>query len=200
MQKSEWMNDQEDTLYYGIILACIVGIILTGAILIKNKPTEEEFTELYFYFERLDLVDGEGTFLGVTIQVGDIIWIDLDGNQSISEEETFLPGDTVVVNGEFWNISDVAKDRSQILMGKFPKKVAAGKINFSFVVVNHLLQDHQYAYVVIAGEQSSEGTVLVKKEEKETIYYSVFLTEVGTCRVSVTVDTGEEIYFYLTVE
>ncbi|MGC1120318.1 MAG: hypothetical protein WBA22_04415 [Candidatus Methanofastidiosia archaeon] len=194
------MNDQEDTLYYGIILACIVGIILTGAILIKNKPVQEEFTELYFYFERIDLVNGGGTFQGVEIQVGDMIWIDLDGNKSVSEEEMFLPGDTVVINGEFWNISDVAKDKSQILLGKFPKHVHTGETNFSFVVVNHLLQDHQYTYVVTVNDQRSEETVLVKREEKKIIPYSILLAKEGTYKVSVTVDTGEEIYFYLTVE
>ncbi|MBU7038516.1 MAG: hypothetical protein HXS52_11345 [Theionarchaea archaeon] len=185
------MSDEENTLYYGIILACIVGIILTSAVLIKNNPTEEEFTELYFYFERIDLTDGEGTFQGIQIQVGDSIWIDLDGNQSVSEEETFLAGDTFAVRGEFWNISDVAKDGGQILLGKFPKNVRAGEINFSFVVVNHLLQDHQYTYVITANGQSSEGTVLIKKDEKRIIPFSCALTEAGE---------WEEIYFYLTVE
>ncbi|MBU7013573.1 MAG: hypothetical protein HXS43_01970 [Theionarchaea archaeon] len=194
------MSDEENTLYYGIILACIVGIILTSAVLIKNNPTEEEFTELYFYFERIDLTDGEGTFQGIQIQVGDSIWIDLDGNQSVSEEETFLAGDTFAVRGEFWNISDVAKDGGQILLGKFPKNVRAGEINFSFVVVNHLLQDHQYTYVITANGQSSEGTVLIKKDEKRIIPFSCALTEAGEWKVRITVDTGEEIYFYLTVE
>ncbi len=192
------MDEDEKTLYYGIILACIIGIATTSVILVKTKPVQEEFSELYFYFERIDLKNGKGLFQGCTVEVSVTIWIDLDKNGSSDEGETFLPGDTFELNGEFWNISDVAKDSTQILLGKFPKRITPGTINFSFVIVNHLSEDHQYYYTVTVDGITQEGTVSVKKEEKKLVYQSIPL-DTGEFKVSITIDTGEEIYFFLSV-
>jgi hypothetical protein len=193
------MDEEEKPLYYGIILACIVGIAITSLLLLQTTPSQEEFSELYFYFERIDLTDGKGIFNGCTIIVSDTIWIDTNVNTVRDQGEIFVPGDTFVLNSEFWNISDVAKDWSQILMGKFPKKVHAGDINFSFVIVNHLLQDHDYTYAVTVNGTSQENTIFVKKGEKKLIFQTLSV-DTGEFKVAVTLDTGEDIYFYLTVE
>jgi hypothetical protein len=193
------MDEEEKPLYYGIILACIVGIAITSLLLLQTTPSQEEFSELYFHFERIDLTDGKGTFNGCTIEVSDTIWIDMNVNTLREQGEIFVPGDTFVLKSEFWNISDVAKDLSQILMGKFPKKVYAGDINFSFVIVNHLLQDHEYTYAVTVNGITQENTIFVKKGENKLIFQTLSV-DTGEFKVAVTLDTGEDIYFYLTVE
>lgn len=191
---------EEKPLYYGIILACIIGIGITGVMLYQSTPQEDEFSELYFYFERIDLVDGKGTFQGCTVTVATTIWIDLDKNGGQTEEETFLAGDTFVLHNECWNIADIAKDSSQILFGKFPKRVAPGEINFSFVIVNHLLTDHEYEYTITVNGTAHRETVFIKSGEKKVMFQSVIMEKEGEYRVSVSLDTGEEIYFYVTVK
>jgi hypothetical protein len=193
------MDEEETTLYYGIILACIVGIAITSFLLLQSTPPEEEFSELYFYFERIDMVGGRGTFRGCTVEVSNTIWIDLNRNSTQDEEEIFLAGDTIIIDSEFWNISDVAKDSTQILFGKFPKEVSPGTINFSFVIVSHLQEDHLYEYVITVNDQEQKETILIKKEEKELIFQSIFIDSEGEFKVGITIDTGEEIYFYLYV-
>jgi hypothetical protein len=190
--------DDEKYLYYSIIAACIVGIAVTSALLLQSTPSPEEFSELYFYFERIDLTDQKGTFQGCTLEVSTTIWIDVNKNGVRDQEETFLAGDTVVINDEFWNISDIAKDSSQILFGKFPKKAPPGSINFSFVIVNHLTEDHLYRYTVTLNGTTQEETILVKKEEKKVVLQTLSVYT-GEFRVSVALDTGEEIYFFLQI-
>lgn len=192
------MDDEEKPLYYGIILACIVGIATTSVLLLQSTPPQEEFSELYFHFERIDLTDGKGVFQGCTVEVLTTIWIDLNKNESRDQDETFLAGDTFTLEGEFWNISDVAKDSSQILFGKFPKEVNPGTINFSFVIVNHLQEDHVYEYTVTVDGSTQKESILIKKEEKKVVFQSVTV-DTGEYKVSVALDTGEEIHFYLHV-
>lgn len=199
-QKWSLMNEEEKTLYYGIILACIIGIATTSVLLVKTKPPQEEFSELYFYFERIDLIEGEGAFQGCTVDVSHMIWIDLNKDGFADNEETFLAGDTFVLEDEFWNISDVAKDGSQILFGKFPKYVYTGTINFSFVIVNHLSEDHVYEYTIAFNETAKTGSISVKKEEKKVVFQSIYIDTEGEHKVSITIDTGEEVYFYLYVK
>jgi hypothetical protein len=191
------MDEEEKPLYYGIILACIVGIAITSLLLLQSNPVQEEFSELYFYFERIDLVEGKGTFRGCTIEVYTMVWIDVNRDGNRSEEETFLPGDTFVLEGEFWNISDVAKDGSQVLFGKFPKEVNSGEINFSFVIVNHLQEDHSYEYVITINGTTQKETIYVKKEEKKVIFLTLTV-DVGDYQVSIALDTGEEIHFFFS--
>ena len=195
------MDDEEKPLYYGIILACMVGIAATSVLLLKSNPPQEEFSELYFYFEKIDLADSKGEFHGCTVEISSLttIWIDLNKNGVTDFEETFLAGDTFTLNNEFWNISDVAKDESQVLFGKFPKEVIPGTINFSFVIVNHLSEDHVYEYTVTVNGTTLKETISVKKEEKKLIYQSLSVDAPGEFKVSVITDTGEEIYFYLRV-
>ena len=114
-----------------------------------------------------------------------------------SSQETFLPGDTLVLEGEFWNISDVAKDGSQVLFGKFPKEVNSGEINFSFVIVNHLQEDHSYEYAVTINGITKKETIHVKKEEKKIIFQTLAV-DAGDYQVSIALDTGEEIHFFLS--
>ena len=192
------MDEEEKNLYYGIIIACIVGILITSLLLYQTRPPQEEFSELYFYFERVDLQEGVGTFRECTVEVLTTVWIDLNKNQARDEDETFLPGDTFVADGEFWNISDVAKDSTQILFGKFPKEVNPGELNFSFVIVNHFLEDHTYEYTVSINGENYTEPVFVKKEEKKVIFQSVSV-KAGKYQVSITLDTGEEIHFFLSV-
>lgn len=193
------MDEEEKTLYYGIILACIVGIATTSVLLLQSKPPQEEFSELYFYFERIDLTDGKGTFRGCAVEVLTTVWIDLNKDGVPNDEEIFLAGDTFVLEGEFWNISDVAKDTNQILFGKFPKKVNPGLVNFTFVIVNHLQEDHEYQYTIAINETIYTETVLVKKGEKKLVFQTVPV-DTGELEVSISLDTGEEIHFYLSVE
>lgn len=193
------MDEEENTLYRSIILACIVGIVIASIMLYQSKPAPEEFSELYFVFERVDLTEGKGVFHGCTLEVSATVWIDLDRDGTRSPEETFLAGDTFVLENEFWNISDIARDNSQILFGKFPKTVRAGIITFSFVIVNHLAEDHLYVYTVSADGSTQEGTIPVKKGEKKVVVQSLTV-ERGNHKVVISLDTGEEIHFYLSVE
>ncbi|MGD2248708.1 MAG: hypothetical protein PVF58_09900 [Candidatus Methanofastidiosia archaeon] len=202
------MDQEEKYLYYGIILACIVGICIASFVLLQTKPAKKEFSELYFYFERVNIQDGEATFEGVTIQVSTTIWIDINKNNTQDQGETFLKGDTFVLHNEFWHISDVAKDFSQILFGKFPKEVPPGDINFSFVIVNHVSTDYTYQYIItcntVQGEKEPIHTktqdIPIKKEEKKIISQFISIKEKGEYKITVTIDTGEEIYFYLLVQ
>ncbi|MBU7017557.1 MAG: hypothetical protein HXS44_08610 [Theionarchaea archaeon] len=191
------MDEEETTLYYGIILACIVGIAITSLLLLHSTPAQEEFSELYLYFERIDLVEGRGTFRGCTIEVHTTVWIDVDKDGNRNEDETFLPGDTFVLEGEFWNISDVAKDGSQVLFGKFPKETNPGEINFTFVIVNHLQEDHAYKYTMAVNGTTKKETIYIKKEEREMIFQTL-VVDVGNYQVIIALDTGEEIHFFFS--
>jgi hypothetical protein len=191
------MDEEDRFLYYGIILACIIGIGTTSIILIRSVPSQEEFTELYLYFERIDLVDGRGQFEGRTVEVSEVIWIDTDADTQQNTGELFFSGDTFVLDGEFWNISDVAKDNSQILFGKFPKDASPGEINFSFVIVNHLTDSHTYEYTVEAGHVTVTGSVDIIRGDRALISETVSVD--SDVKVTITLDTGEEIYFYLRI-
>jgi hypothetical protein len=191
------MDEEEKFFYYGIILACIIGIATTSVILIRSAPPQEEFTELYLYFERIDLIDGEGQFRERTVKISEVIWIDIHADTLQTTGEFFFSGDTFVLDGEFWNISDVAKDNNQILFGKYPKDAPAGEINFSFVIVNHLTTNHAYEYTVVAGNIKETGRVNVQKGEKALISETISVD--SDVKVTITLDTGEEIYFYLQV-
>ncbi|MBU7031784.1 MAG: hypothetical protein HXS53_04575 [Theionarchaea archaeon] len=191
------MDEEDKSFYYGIILACIIGIAATSIVLIRSVPPQEEFTELYLHFERIDLTDNVGQFNGREVHVSEVIWIDIDTDAVQDAEELFIPGDTFILDGEFWNISDVAKDRSQILFGKFPKDVTAGEINFTFVIVNHLGDSHAYTYTVLAGDFTLTESVTIKKGER--MYVSETISVDSDVKVIVTLDTGEDIYFYLRV-
>lgn len=203
------MDQEEKYLYYGIILACVLGICIASFVLLHTKPTREEFSELYFYFERIHLDKGNGTFEKVSLEVSTTIWIDINGNTIKEQEEIFLKGDTFVLNNEFWHISDVAEDFSQILFGKFPKEISPGDINFSFVIVNHVSDDYTYEYTITCTGENNKNednkiytktqNILIKNEEKKNVSHSFLIKEKGEYKVTVTIDTGEEIYFYFVV-
>ena len=193
------MDEEEKPLYYGIIGACIIGITITSLLLLQSNPVQEEFSELYFYFERIDLVDGRGSFHGCTLEVSTVIWIDLNKDGISDAEEIFLAGDTFLLEDEFWNISDLSKDSTQILFGKFPKEVHSGSINFSFVIANHLAEDHLYEYSITINGVEKKESIFVKKGEKKVISQSLSVSE-GEYILAIALDTGEEIHVYLSVK
>jgi len=191
------MDEEEKFLYYGIILACIIGICTTAIILMQKAPPQEEFTELYFYFERIDLSKSGGQFQERTVQISEILWIDINADTLQTPDELFIPGDTFCLQDEFWNISDVAQDNSQILFGKFPKDVPPGEINFTSVIVNHLADIHLYEYTITAEHMTITGSVEIPPGEKARIFEAISVDT--STKVTITLNTGEEIYFYLRV-
>ncbi|MFQ6087299.1 MAG: hypothetical protein ACE5K0_00145 [Candidatus Methanofastidiosia archaeon] len=202
------MQEESDNIvYYSIVIACIVGILLSLFTILKNPSPQEEFTELYFHFEKLDTTEGreyrEFNFKGFKFFVkNQKVWVDFNENGVIDEREgEFRKGDTLNLNGFFWNISDIAEDGSQILLGGYPKELRVGtQINFSFVISNRLGRDYTYTYEVYSNENLVlSEKVFVESGEKKKITVSFVIEEIGEVKVSVVLDTGEEIHFWLRV-
>jgi archaeosine-15-forming tRNA-guanine transglycosylase len=198
------MDDRkEDVVFWVVSVIFVVGIIIAITIIATAPPKKEPFTELYFVLERAETTESTEyricTFQNLkTYKKANEIWIDFNNSGTKEIEEIFNRGDTFSINGEFWSIVDLSE--SQILFGKYPTEANRGKINFSFVIVNHLGKDYPYKYIINIDDISVfENSVYVVNEGKEIIYVEIDITQTGEQKISISLNTGQEIHFYIIV-
>ena len=234
------MELDDRTFYFAIIAACIVGIAIVATSILTSEPYEEQYSELYFYGEKLDTSIAGETFLGYDVHYA-------DGQLTLGTGDARLGplfvGGTVVLDGGHWNVEDASDATGELLMRAVPSTAAPGEdVAVIIVIANHEGTDHTYECIVSTadtrdeyGYTVAEGdaeqiritvTVPSPPEEGEPIgeYDEVFQSyvrhvvdygefkhvavedEAGLhapywrTRVSVSLDTGNTIYFWLRLD
>jgi hypothetical protein len=138
----------EDNLYYAVAAAALLGIALVVYDIATTPKPTEEFTELYFLYERQGLEDGRVTFRSVTVSVdGNEVWMDFDGDRTRQTREVLFKGDTFALQGDDWHISDLTD--TEILFAAYPKEKPGGHVTFSFCIGNRLGRPHAYTYSIL---------------------------------------------------
>jgi uncharacterized membrane protein len=190
MQKS-----RENALYFFIILLCVVGIIYVSVLVFKTPRQKEAFTELYLKFEKCSK-DGP-CFTKIEFEKNRVL-VDINNNGVFDNDEVFKKGDTFSFRNRYWNIVDVSE--TQILFGKYPKEIERGEFNFTFVIINHLGKAHEYNYTIKYNELVvSSEKISIENEEKIEIDATILASEIGEAKISIILDTGEEVHFWLRV-
>ncbi len=166
--------------YKLIIAACILGLIFTQIFIYEFKRKPNEYTELNFVF-----LKKEG-------EKNDVYKIYLD--------ETVETGEKVFsYKGDFYTILDYSN--GMFFLAKYPKEIKENeKFNFSFEITNNLGKDWNYTYYILLNEKIvKENDILLKNKEKKLIKEELQISSTGKNKVSIKLDTKEEIYFYVEV-
>jgi hypothetical protein len=193
----------EDEIYYAVAIAALIGITLVVYDIATSEKPREKFTELYFMYERKTLENQSGVLKtdldGIDIYVRmNEVWIDLNGNGLQDADEIFLKGDSFTIAGKDWNVSDFSD--TEILLGGYPKQKARGNMSVSFEIVNHQGEKHTYEYTIYSDDVLLQsGKVEVLLEKKELLTCTIEIKEKGNHRITIRLDTGEEIYFWVSV-
>jgi len=193
----------EDEIYYAVAIAALIGITLVVYDIATSEKPREKFTELYFMYERKTLENQSGVLKtdldGIDIYVRmNEVWIDLNGNGLQDANEIFLKGDSFTIAGKDWNVSDFSD--TEILLGGYPKQKACGDMSVSFEIVNHQGEKHTYEYTIYSDDVLlRSGKVEVLLEKKELLTCTIEIKEKGNHRITIRLDTGEEIYFWVSV-
>jgi len=193
----------EDEIYYTVAIAALIGIALVVYDIATSEKPQEKFTELYFMYERKTLENQSGVLKtdldGIDIYVRmNEVWIDLNGNDVQDADEIFLKGDSFTIAGKDWNVSDFSD--TEILFGGYPKQKARGNMSVSFEIVNHRGETHTYEYTIYSDDVPLQsGKVEVLLEGKELLTCTIEIEEKGNHRITVRLDTGEEIYFWVSI-
>jgi len=193
----------EDEIYYAVAIAALIGITLVVYDIATSEKPQEKFTELYFMYERKTLENQSGVLKtdldGIDIHVRmNEVWIDLNGNDVQDADEIFFKGDSFTIAGKDWNVSDFSD--TEILFGGYPKQKARGDMSVSFEIVNHRGETHTYEYTIYSDDVPLQsGKVEVLLEGKELLTCTIEIKEEGNHRITVRLDTGEEIYFWVSI-
>jgi len=166
--------------YKLIIVACILGLIFTQIFIYEFKRNPNEYTELNFVF-----LKKEG-------EKDDVYTIYLDEAVE-TKEKVFLYKDN------FYTILDYSN--GLFLLAKYPKKIKENeKFNFSFEITNNLGKAWNYKYYISLNEKIvKENEIFIKNKEKKLIKEELQISSTGKNKVSIKLDTKEEIYFYVVV-
>ena len=166
--------------YKLIIAACILGLIFTQIFIYQYKRNPNEYTELNFVF-----IKKEG-------EKNDSYKIYFDEIVE-TEEKVFCYKD------DFYTILDYSN--GMFLLAKYPKKIKENeKFNFYFEITNNLGKEWNYKYYILLNENIvREDTITIKNKEKKLIREELQINSAGKNKVSIKLDTKEEIYFYIEV-
>ncbi|MCK4636843.1 MAG: hypothetical protein KAT49_03075 [Methanomicrobia archaeon] len=166
--------------YKLIIAACILGLIFTQIFIYQYKRNPNEYTELNFVF-----IKKEG-------EKNDSYKIYFDEIVE-TEEKVFCYKD------DFYTILDYSN--GMFLLAKYPKKIKENeKFNFYFEITNNLGKEWNYKYYILLNENIvREDTITIKNKEKKLIREELQISSTGKNKVSIKLDTKEEIYFYIEV-
>jgi hypothetical protein len=172
-----------------------VGIIYVSVIVLKTPSQKEAFTELYLKFEKCN--KDSPCFTKFEFEKNRVL-VDINNNGVFDNDEVFRKGDTFSFRNRYWNIVDVSE--TQILFGKYPKEIERGECNFTFVIINHLGKAHEYNYTIKYNEMIvSSEKISIENEEKMEIDATILASETGEAKISIILDTGEEVHFWLKV-
>ncbi|MCK4433624.1 MAG: hypothetical protein KAV48_06790 [Methanomicrobia archaeon] len=166
--------------YKLIIAACILGLIFTQIFIYQYKRNPNEYTELNFVF-----IKKEG-------EKNDSYKIYFDEIVE-TEEKVFCYKD------DFYTILDYSN--GMFLLAKYPKKIKENeKFSFYFEITNNLGKEWNYKYYILLNEKIvRENSISIKNKEKKLIREELQINSTGKNKVSIKLDTKEEIYFYIEV-
>jgi len=166
--------------YKLIIAACILGLIFTQIFIYEFKRNPNEYTELNFVFLKKE---GEKNY-----------------SYKIYFDETVETREKVFsYKGDFYTILDYSN--GMFFLAKYPKEIKENeKFNFSFEITNNLGKDWNYIYHISLNEKIvKENDIFIKNKEKKLIKEELQISSTGKNKVSIKLDTKEEIYFYVEV-
>ncbi len=203
----EKMTPGEEIIASSIMVAMLIGIIIVFGWIYLNPIPKEHYTEIYFDFKRIDLKNDYFEYEGYNGKVvrNNVmkVYMDLDKDGKMDDlvytyEAPDTWAKTLKIGGENLHLSD-ATEKAVVFL-KYPKEVQIGEdFFFSFVIVNHLGEDHNYQYVIeITDKFVSKGSVLIKNDEKKKINVKTKMpkTILERVKIGIILDTGEEIHFW----
>ncbi len=166
--------------YKIIILASILGLVVTQLFIYEFKNDPNEYTELNFVCVKKEAVTNDGYTIYFDTPVK-------------TEDRVFS------YNNEWYTILEYSKETA--LLAAYPKKIASNEqFTFSFEITNHLGHAWEYRYSVVVDEEIvEEGTLSAENTEKRVIQESLRIDSPGRHKVSIRLSTGEEIHFYIDV-
>jgi len=162
---------KEDTVFYGaIIAACVIGIVIIAYSVMSGPGYEENFSELYFYGEKLQFENEKSMFLGYDVLID-------EGKPYIDEDRTgsyslgpFIVGSTIVLDGRYWNIEGISEGCEEALMRNFPLSAPQGSyITIGVVISNHENELHSYEWEAATLAEKKEGTKEIDSEKEAII-------------------------------
>ncbi|MBN1785887.1 MAG: hypothetical protein JW825_02705 [Candidatus Methanofastidiosa archaeon] len=190
------MNGEDRSFYGAIIIACIIGMIIISYTIMSSPKYEENFTELYFYGEKVGLSEGEGEFGNYMIRLTDdgVFLVD---RADQAEMGPFIRGSTIILGDSYWYIEDISSDGDEMLFRKIPLRATQGDvINGTFVIVNHKNRDLSYVYTVKTPIYSEEGSVTIGDGSKEVLDFFATLPVIDPEALEKTGEYTEEFDTY----
>ena len=169
------------TMNYKLIIAvCILGLIFTQIFIYEFKRNPNEYTELNFVFLKKEGEKNDS----YKIYFGEIVE---------TKEKVFS------YKGDFYTILDYSN--GMFLLARYPKEIKENeKFNFYFEITNNLGKKWNYTYYVLLNENIvKENKIFIKNKEKKLIKEELQISSTGKNKVSIKLDTKEEIYFYVEV-
>jgi WD40 repeat protein len=198
----------EELLMKSLLGTMVIGVFAVLGMVILHFPEHEEFTSLYFKFDKVGAQSDAFAFQGYEgrIDAGDSVrvYLDLDRDGIFDGEEMVysfkdynVTLKTFRLDGRDYHVSDASP--SEVLFAKYPKEVMAGEgFTFSFVISNNLGRDYNYKYIVTVDDRpvwSSNATVGKGEEREIEVPMTIFAPSEEPVTVQVLLNTGEDILF-----
>ena len=173
-----------------VLYALAFSFIFVSAFVLLSfsevKISEERFTQLYFNTTILENDNNVSNLGGAKLIIK-------NGTVVIDSLNSYYPGDSFFINGKGYTLNMATND--SILLYNYTKKTD-GLIYFDFTIENLEGVDKNYHYdIFIDGNKVQEGDESLKSNEKRIIQKEIEYKETGDHRLSIKLNTGQEIYF-----
>jgi len=173
-----------------VLYALAFSFIFVSAFVLLSfsevKISEERFTRLYFNTTILENDNNTSNLNGVGLMVK-------DGALILDNLGSYQPGDTFFVDGKGYTLNMI--NNNSILLYNYTKR-ADGLVYFDFTIENLEGEDKNYSYTIyIDGNKILEGKEFISSNEKTMIQKEINYNEAGDHRLSISLNTGAEIYF-----
>lgn len=211
-------NEETVRIYASVLVSLTSGQDRISVVLSTGQEIYfwEKFTLLYFHQEEISLTRySEGirlenatfNFLNLkgivtnTTEIDTLVYIDLDKNSSFDPselvfnmtDENISLQDTFIVNNKSWHIKNVTE--TSIIIAAYPTTKVGINYTIDFIIENYEVGPKIYTYTVLVSDKVIlEATKYVKTKERVTVSFPTAETN-GTEKISVVLDTGQEIYF-----
>ncbi|HPR41866.1 MAG TPA: hypothetical protein PK718_04890 [Candidatus Methanofastidiosa archaeon] len=188
------MEEEDRSFYLAIIVACIIGIIIISYTIVSSPKYEENFTELYFYGEKVGISDGVGEFGAYEVSVMDgAVFLTKDG----IELGPYVRGSTLVLEGDYWYLEDVSDEGDEMLFRKLPLEAPGGsEINGTYVIANHKNTDITYTATISTPAEEKTMTVTVNDGDEVVLDFSITIPVVDIDALEKTDEYEEEMEGY----
>ena len=191
------MSDEDRSFYAAIIVACILGIVIIAYTITTSPKYEENFTELYFYGEKIGLSDGMGQIGNYEIMIdGEGIFFSKDG----TSYGPYQNGSTIQLDGEYWYIEDISEDEDQMMLRKIPLSATqSSEINGTYIISNHKNSALDYTVTIASIDNANEENVTVGDGSKVELDFTLALPSIGEAPSEKTGEYQEEFESYTRI-